>query len=368
MIYGTRLRQAREYCGLTQAELADLLKRDQSLIAHIENGGKEPSDDLLDAIAEHTKFPVSFFARPPDIELPAGSLIFRAHSSLTRKEALEAHRLAEVVFIIGIHLAHRVEAPKPSIQGRSEVAEEAARKTRMSLGLPVNAPIPRLIRTLEKKAGVWFLPLPDLEGRDAFSGWAPYDGYDIPVISISTGRPGDRLRFSVAHELGHLVLHKNLPLKGVSEIENEADIFASEFLMPKGGIYNDLLPPLTLTKIARLKPKWGVSMQALIVRAKSLDLISQRQYRYLFQQLTARGWRDAEPGNLDVSIEKPRLIAKMAEVAYGSSAATKIAAAVHLAPAAVQDILSHFAKKEDFRDEPTGLDGKIVKFPAKQSH
>jgi len=138
--------------------------------------------------------------------------------------------------------------------------------------------------------------------------------------------------------------------------------------MPKEEIYRDLLPPLTLTKIARLKPKWGVSMQALIVRAKSLDLISQRQYRYLFQQLTARGWRDAEPSNLDVSIEKPRLIAKMAEVAYGPSAATKIAAAMHLSPATVQDILSNFAKKEDFRDEPIGPDGKIVKFPAKQSH
>ena len=69
-----------------------------------------------------------------------------------------------------------------------------------------------------------------------------------------------------------------------------------------------------------------------------------------------------------MSIEKPRLIAKMAEVAYGPSAATKIAAAMHLSPAAVQDILSNFAKKEDFRDEPIGPDGKVVKFPAKQSH
>lgn len=237
----------------------------------------------------------------------------------------------------------------------------------MSLGLSPSAPIPRLIRTLEK-AGVWVLPLPNLEGRDAFCGWAPFNGYDIPVISLSTGRPGDRLRFSVAHELAHLVMHKQLPLKAVSEIEDEADVFAAEFLMPAEAIYRDLLPPLTLTSVARLKPKWGVSMQALMVRAKSLDLISQRQYRYLFQQLTARGWRDAEPSNLDVSIEKPRLIAKMAEVAYGSAAVTKIAAAMHLSQVAVQDILSHFATKEDFADEPIGLDGKIVKFPAKHSH
>lgn len=364
MIYGARVRQAREFCGLTQAQLADKVRRDQSLIAYIENESKEPSDDLLDAIAEHTKFPVSFFARPPDVELPAGSLIFRAHAALTRREAIEAHRLAEIVFCIGIHLTNKVEAPIPSIQGRTEPVQEAAKKTRMALGLAANAPVRRLIRTLEK-AGVWVLPLPSLEGRDAFSGWAPFNGCDIPVISISTGRPGDRLRFSVAHELAHLVMHKTLPMKSVAEIENEADVFASEFLMPTDEIYKDLLPPITLTKVARLKPKWGVSMQALIVRARSLALISQRQYHYLFQQLTARGWRDAEPSNLDVAVEKPRLIAKMAEVAYGSSAVTKIASAMHLSQAAVQDVLSHFAKKEDF-DEPIGMNEKVVKFPTRR--
>ncbi len=365
MIYGARVRQAREFCGLTQAELAELVNRDTSLIGHIETGSREPSDDLLSAIADKTNFPVSFFARPPDVELPAGSLIFRAHAALTRKEAMEAHRSADVVFSIGVHLTTKVGDIRPSIQGRTEYAQEAARKTRMSLGLSADAPIPRLIRTLEK-AGVWVLPLPNLAGRDAFSGWAPFDGYDIPIISISTGRPGDRLRFSVAHELGHLVMHKTLPLKSVSEIEDDAQVFAAEFLMPADEIRRELLPPLTLTKVARLKPKWGVSMQALIVRAKSLDLISQRQYRYLFQQLASRGWRDAEPTNLDVPIEKPRLIAKMAEVAYGSSAPTKISSAMHLSQAAVEDILSRFAKKEDFADEPAGLNGKIVRFPTRR--
>jgi Zn-dependent peptidase ImmA (M78 family)/DNA-binding XRE family transcriptional regulator len=366
MIYGARVRQAREYCGLTQAELANLVNRDTSLIGHIETGSREPSDDLLNAIADKTNFPVSFFARPPDAELPAGSLIFRAHAALTRKEALEAHRSADVVFSIGIHLTNKVVATPPSIQSRAEHAEEAARKTRMSLGLPLDTPVPRLIRTLEK-AGVWVLPLPNLSGRDAFSGWAPFDGHDIPIISISTGRPGDRLRFSVAHELGHLVMHKLLPMKPVAEIENEAQTFAAEFLMPANEIKHELLAPLTLTKVARLKPKWGVSMQALIVRAKSLDLISQRQYHYLFQQLTARGWRDAEPSNLDVPIEKPRLIAKMAEVAYGSNASAKISSAMHLTNAAVEEILGRFAKKEDFASDAAALNSKVVRFPARNA-
>jgi Zn-dependent peptidase ImmA (M78 family) len=172
----------------------------------------------------------------------------------------------------------------------------------------------------------------------------------------------------LAHELGHLVMHKTLPLTSVSEIEKDAQLFAAEFLMPSDEIRRDLLPPLTLTKVARLKPKWGVSMQALIVRARELDLISQRQYRYLFQQLAARGWRDAEPSNLDVPIERPRLIAKMAEVAYGSNVVAKISSAMHLSQPVVEEILSHFAKKEDFADESAALNGKIVRFPARRTH
>jgi Zn-dependent peptidase ImmA (M78 family)/transcriptional regulator with XRE-family HTH domain len=362
MIHGARIRQAREFRGFTQAQLAEKVNRDQSLIAHIENGTKQPSDDLLDAIADHTNFPVPFFASPPDAELPMGSLMFRAHASLTRKEAIEAHRLAEIVFLIGIHLINKVEAPEPAIPLTVGDPREAAQRTRKALRLSHQGPLPRIIRSLEK-AGVWVLPIANLAGRDAFSLWTFAGNMELPVIAVSTDRPGDRLRFSVAHELGHLVMHKELPLSSVNEIEKAADVFASEFLMPADGIYGDLLPPLTLTKVARLKPKWGVSMQALIIRAKALDLISERQYRYLFQQLAARGWRHAEPSNLDVPLERPRLIAKMAEVVYGTrNLAAKIASVLHLSEVEVEEILAKFTRDEDLAGATT-LRSKVVSFP-----
>jgi len=77
------------------------------------------------------------------------------------------------------------------------------------------------------------------------------------------------------------------------------------------------VPPVTLATVAKLKPRWRVSIQALIRRARDLAIISDRQYHYLFQQLSARGWRKREPAQFDVAAEKPRAFRKMAEVLYG---------------------------------------------------
>ena len=109
-------------------------------------------------------------------------------------------------------------------------------------------------------------------------------------------------------------------LKGrVAEAEKEANSFAAEFLLPGSAIKQELVPPITLTAVARLKPRWGVSMQSLIVRSYELGIITNRQYRYLFEQLSARGWRTKEPSNLDLPEEKPQLFAKMIERFYSDS-------------------------------------------------
>jgi Zn-dependent peptidase ImmA (M78 family) len=84
---------------------------------------------------------------------------------------------------------------------------------------------------------------------------------------------------NVAHELGHLVLHKNSPGRLSPELEKEAFVYGGEFLMSEAGSRPDLQPPISLTRIARLKPKWGVSIQALVRRAYDLGVISERQYR-----------------------------------------------------------------------------------------
>jgi len=96
-------------------------------------------------------------------------------------------------------------------------------------------------------------------------------------------------------------------IKGdLSTIEQEANLFAGEFLVPEVTARQDLILPVTLSSVANLKPKWKVSMQVLIRRALDLEIITYRQYVYLIKQISIRGWRKKEPNNLDIPIEKPR--------------------------------------------------------------
>jgi Zn-dependent peptidase ImmA (M78 family) len=156
---------------------------------------------------------------------------------------------------------------------------------------------------------------------DAFSCWPELEPRR-PLIAVANQPHGDRARFSVAHELGHLVMH-HPPRGTVGEMEKEADQFAAEFLLPEVSMRQELVRPVTLTSIAQLKVRWRVSMQALIRRARDLEIISPRQYRYLFDQMIARRWVQEEPPNLNISQEKPRAVRKMAEVLYGNPPDTR---------------------------------------------
>ena len=288
MINAERVKQARELCGLTQEELAERIQHDQSLIAQIESGIKQPSDNVLMALAMTTGFPPAFFRKEGSPDLSIGSLLFRAHARLSRQERIQAYRYAQILYEVASYMAKRVKAIPVRIPELKPEPIHAARMTRSQLGLSPDRPIGNLINALEK-GGVLILALPILlEGRDAFSAWVGQE-QDIPVIFLSGGKPGDRLRFNIAHELAHLVMHRGKHDEG-KELELQANIFASEMLMPEEGLMIDLVPPITLTSLAPLKPKWGVSIQALVKRAKDLEIISARQYRYLFEQIGSRGW------------------------------------------------------------------------------
>ncbi len=95
MINGDRIKQARELRGLTQAELAERIEINRGALTHYETGRYEPPDDVLDAIAQATEFPLAFFQQEMMIEFPLGSLLFRARASMTSKDKLKAHRYGQ---------------------------------------------------------------------------------------------------------------------------------------------------------------------------------------------------------------------------------------------------------------------------------
>lgn len=315
MINGERVRQAREMRAWTQTSLAEKVGVSQPYIAQVESGYLQPSQEVLEAIALQTGFPPAFFRQENSTTFPEGSLLFRARRSITATQRAQAHQYAKTIFEGVEKMAEDLEVVPVRLPRDDESPQTAAQSTRAALGLSPDTPIPNLVRAVER-AGVLVIALPvALEKRDAYALWAGDRGQK-PVIVVAGETPGDRLRFSVAHELGHLILHRE-HWGSEKQMDAEADHFASEFLLPEDSLRHELVPPITLTGLAQLKPRWKVSIQALIRRARELNIITERQYKYLFQKLSKRGWRVNEPSNLAIPVEKPRAIRQMAELVYG---------------------------------------------------
>ena len=357
MIYGDRIKQAREIRGITQAHLAERVGVSQSAIAQLEQDDPQlsfnPSEALIRAIAFHLRFPASFFLRKPGPDFSLGSLWFRKKTTLRSQDKSRIRQLARFYYEIAEDMARELElAPIRIPRLSNEDPSGAARTTRAMLGISPDTPIRNVLFTLELNGAVVIVLRDDLDDEhDAFSLWSDSEPRR-PVVVISCDKPGDRQRFSVAHELGHLVMHQSsLPPAG--KVEQEAHEFASEFLLPAEVLQDEIPKPVTLSGLAKLKPRWGVSIQALIKRSEALGITTTRQTTYLFQKLNMMGWREREPANLDVPREKPRAFMKMAEIIYGPTVTSEeVAARVSGSSALVRQILDAYAGKPDA--EPKG--------------
>jgi Zn-dependent peptidase ImmA (M78 family) len=126
-------------------------------------------------------------------------------------------------------------------------------------------------------------------------------------------------------------------------MEAEANAFAAEFLMPKEVFRKEFPLPLTLSGLAEMKQKWGVSIQALAMRARDIGVITERQYKYVVRQLSVKGWKLHEP--VYVEPERPRLLRKMAELAYGTTgSAAKVAALINAPRTLIEQVIDCFAE------------------------
>jgi Zn-dependent peptidase ImmA (M78 family) len=184
-----------------------------------------------------------------------------------------------------------------------ETPAEAALTCRSMWGLPCG-PIADLYSVLEDAGCIVFcfdFGVPDVDAISMRSPRMP------PTMFVNSTMPTDRQRFTVAHELGHLVLHQ-LPNK---TMEAEADDFASEFLMPAADISSHLYH-LDLERLAMLKRHWRVSMASILKRAEDLGIISARKAKSLWIELSKLGYRKREP--IDIEQPAPKLIADLIRV------------------------------------------------------
>lgn len=359
MIFGARVEQAREFRGLTQAELATLVGVNQTAIARVESGSLTLSDDKGSAIANALDFPPSFFEREIPEFFGMGTLEFRADASVTAKEKKRAHQYASIVFELAIYLAARLKMPPMRLPRLSGTPEEAASALRSELAVSPNAPIKNLTAVLER-AGVFVFSLPDLHaGCHGFSVWGANDRTLIPAIYVDSEAVGDRARHTIAHEVGELTL---VEMPAGRAREKFASQFAAALLMPPDAIKRDLVPPLDLTDFFEAKVRYGASAQSLIMRTRQLKIISQRRYEALLRELGAAGFRTAEPAEYDVPREKPRALHKMVELLYGVQVdLVRLGDDSRLNPWLLRRILTTHASAADLKPI-TGSSGKVILF------
>ncbi len=313
-INGSMLRLARQRKGFHQTDAAPKLGIDQSLLSRIENGMADVRDEVVIRAEATYDMPKSFFEQTD----PVYGAPVSVHPMWRRKADVTARELDSVVAEMNIRVMHirrlldgaefvsSSDLPRLDVEDYNDPTEIAG-IVRAHWKVP-RGPI-RDLTLLVERAGVLVAHSP--MGGASISGATFSVPGMPPLVVLNSEQPADRLRFTLAHELGHLVMHR-FPSPHMEEQANE---FASALLMPASDIRPYFVGRrVDLAMLAALKPEWKVAMQALLMRATALEFVSKNQAQYLWKQISARRLRLREPPELDFAPEKPTVIETMLRV------------------------------------------------------
>ncbi|ARA93068.1 hypothetical protein AWN76_007780 [Rhodothermaceae bacterium RA] len=330
MSIATRIKQARLRRGLSLRALAGQVGLSQTAIYKYEKGASTPDSAMLRRLAGALGVKPGYFLRPAGVgEIEPA---FRKNASLGKKQQCQIieeirdwlERYLDLLTIIEEKPLH-FEPPEgfPRRVRTFEAAERAAHDLRQAWAVGFD-PIENLTDLLEAHdVIVGTVEAPD--GFDACTFHAETSDGDLPVMVTRRGLPGDRQRFTLAHELGHLVLR----VEGDLDEEKVCHRFAGALLAPADAVRHDLgenRHALSLEELHILKHRYGLSMQALARRAFDLGIISQAAYTNINRGFRQRGWHRDEPGD-PVPPEEPTRFELIAQRAVAEGLITRRRAA-----------------------------------------
>jgi len=370
-MYGARVRQARILRRLTGKAVLGEMGWKGARQTRLEQAEVTALDaETAERLAGVLRFPLEFFTTPPVSRVGAANLLFRApkSTSATEKEYLAQFAAAVGDFLEELNVRSQLPPVKLPALDRGADITAAAGAARARLGIDADVPIPYLTYELER-AGVAVVMRARHTKSSGELNWAPTDaarekhvGYstrvgeygDRPLIVLRALDSWERIRWTVAHELGHLLLHAD----GVDseDQEEQASRFASELLAPAAAIAGEVPKVVSLHNLVPLKLKWGISLGALLRHLSESGLIDSHRYDMLRRQLytrinpaTGHTWGRTEPG-WDARVpEQPRLLAKWVERCFHATSVTMLAPRRLIWP---QDLLEDFLAEQ--RPAPAG--------------
>lgn len=319
---GQRLKEALQFREKKMTELADetgISKQSLSLYA---NDGNTPPFENVVKIARALSFPTDFFMSENYCTVATGNTYFRSQASATKKSRYSQKIKLEYVAKMYEVLLNYINFPElnlPRLENFSlpddvseadsdevyaeieRLAKEVRKYWRIGSG-----PIDNLQYILESN-GIIVTGFSDVASDiDAFSQQIDVDGKRIYIISLAIGsKPIERLRFDMAHELGHILMHtwsednEEVSKDEFNAREKQANFFASALLLPRETFSRSVSAyPTNVDYYRSLKKKWKVSMQAMMYRTRQLGIITSNQFQYMMRIVSKNGWRTKEPGDV----------------------------------------------------------------------
>lgn len=328
-----RIKDARRALRFTQEELGSRVGVTRQAISAYESGEKTPEPETFSQLTAALRQPARYFTSDSCPVFGEYSLRFFRKvgpDTVRRNDACSvlAHWFVQTTRYLDdfvnyppIAVPSAARPGDPSGRYTIEEIEVAAEACRREWGLGLG-PITNVLALLESK-GIAVCKY-EIEGEriDAFSFWCG----DRPFIFMASEKEaGVRIRFDLAHELAHLVLHRWIEADEIADpktlkvIETEADRFAGAFLLPRRSFPDEVYTP-RLDAFLDLKRRWLVSVQAMVYRCKDLGVIDESQFTNLYKQMSFKKWRAREPldNPAQIRLESPRLLSRAAQMVLDS--------------------------------------------------
>lgn len=278
--FGNNLKLARILNGLTLAELAEKIDTSRQYVHQLETQSRVPSYELILELSQHLKVKEGFFYVAPTGVLDDSSVHFR--SNRTAKQSSRIHAKANVALFIRLidFLSGYINFPEVNFPSDDKISTNT-----------------EIERVSERARSYWELGLGPIDSMTQIVECAgaittTFEGVsnDVDALSSVIKRPvivrndakdsPGRLRFDIAHELGHLIMHEGV-VTGCKKTEAQANRFASSFLMPRSSFVKEFKVGTRMDwkMLSRLKERWGTSKAAILYRARQLELLTESRYK-----------------------------------------------------------------------------------------